>query len=283
MMNTSAPVVIAVAPTGARKTKTDHPRLPISPSEIVAEAEACLAAGVSMIHLHVRDADDQHTLDPDIYRVAIDTVQGAVGDALVVQMTTEAVGRYSAGEQINAVQAVTPEAVSIALREIVPDTASEDRASAFFHWLNERQVLAQFILYAPEEVATYIGLCERGVISGREHSVLFVLGRYTTDQQSSPSDLDPFVERYTELQVGVPWMVCAFGKQEAECMAAAIEMGGHARVGFENNQLRRDGSDAAGNADAVADAAGAARALGRPIANAATARDVLGGRSTMPD
>ena len=277
-MNTAAPVVIAVAPNGARKTKADHPRLPISPDEIVAEAEACLAAGVSMIHLHVRDADDQHTLDPTTYRGAIDALRDAVGDTLVVQMTTEAVGRYTAAEQIDAVQAVTPEAVSIALREIVPDAASEDPAGAFFHWLTERQVLAQFILYAPEEVATYVDLRERAVIPGGEHSVLFVLGRYTTNQQSSPSDIVPFVERYAELQVRVPWMVCAFGQREAECIAAAIEMGGHARVGFENNQLRRDGSAAASNADAVTDAAAVARVSGRPIADAATARDVLGGR-----
>ncbi len=50
------PVVIAVAPNGARKSKADHPRLPLTPSELAECAQDCLDAGASMLHLHVRDA-----------------------------------------------------------------------------------------------------------------------------------------------------------------------------------------------------------------------------------
>ena len=271
------PLVIAVAPNGARKTKADHPRLPISPTEIAAEAEACVAAGASMIHLHVRDSEGRHSLNAAIYGDATAAVRRALGDAIVVQMTTEAVGIYTADEQIDAVQAVQPEAVSIAIREIVPDTASEDRAAAFFAGLAERRVLAQFILYTPEEIGAYAGLCERGVIPDADHTILFVLGRYAADQRSSPTDLLPFVERYMASGITVPWMVCAFGEREAECMATAISLGGHARVGFENNQLLPDGSVAQSNVDAIESAAAVARALGRPIADGALARSVLGG------
>ena len=278
MVDSGAPrVVIAVAPTGARKTKADHPNLPISSSEIAAESAACLEAGASMIHLHVRDADDQHTLAPAIYRDAIEEVRRVVGDALVLQMTTEAVGRYTADEQIDAVEELKPEAVSVAVREIVPDSASEERAAAFFAGLADYGVLPQFILYAPEEVTIYADLCKRSVIPNGEHSVLFVLGRYTSGQQSSPMDLLPFVETYNRHQIDVPWMVCAFGHREAECMATAISLGGHARVGFENNQLRPDGHEAENNVAAVANAAAVVRALGRATADGAAARGVLAG------
>ena len=56
------PLMIAVAPNGARKTKADHARLPILPSELAQAAEDCLAAGCCMIHLHVRDKNDKHSL-----------------------------------------------------------------------------------------------------------------------------------------------------------------------------------------------------------------------------
>src|SRR5437763_1963197 len=54
-MADSTPIMLAVAPNGARKSKADHPRLPVSALELAATAQECLAAGASMIHLHVRD------------------------------------------------------------------------------------------------------------------------------------------------------------------------------------------------------------------------------------
>ncbi|HEU4985991.1 MAG TPA: 3-keto-5-aminohexanoate cleavage protein, partial [Rhizobiaceae bacterium] len=48
------PVAIAIAPNGGRKTKADHPALPMTSDEIAATAAACLAAGAAMLHLHVR-------------------------------------------------------------------------------------------------------------------------------------------------------------------------------------------------------------------------------------
>jgi 3-keto-5-aminohexanoate cleavage enzyme len=88
------PLVVAVAPNGARRTKVDHPLLPLTPAEIAREAELCAAAGASVLHLHVRAADGRHTLDPDLYRSAVEAVRRTIGDRMVIQITTEAVGRY---------------------------------------------------------------------------------------------------------------------------------------------------------------------------------------------
>ena len=51
----SASFAIAVAPNGARRTKADHPRLPMTPAEIAREAAAAREAGAAMLHLHIRD------------------------------------------------------------------------------------------------------------------------------------------------------------------------------------------------------------------------------------
>ena len=114
------PLMIAVAPNGARKTKQDHPALPTSAQELAATARECREAGACMIHLHVRDKKNGHTLDPILYEEAIRAIRNEVKDGLILQITTEAVGIYNAGEQIEVVKAVRPEAASIALREFCP-------------------------------------------------------------------------------------------------------------------------------------------------------------------
>ncbi len=59
---------VMVAPNGARRTKADHPRLPVAVDEIVSEAKACLEAGATALHAHVRDDQGRHSLDPGRYR-----------------------------------------------------------------------------------------------------------------------------------------------------------------------------------------------------------------------
>jgi 3-keto-5-aminohexanoate cleavage enzyme len=123
---------IMVAPNGARKSKDDHPGVPITTEEIAIEAAACAAAGAQAIHLHVRDAQGRHSLDPA--RSAIAAVRKAAGVELIAQITTESAGRFSPLEQIQTVRVVCPEAVSVAVKELVPDYASETLSAKFYLW-----------------------------------------------------------------------------------------------------------------------------------------------------
>ena len=127
-------IVLAVAPNGARKTRQDHPALPITPQELAHCAAACRDAGASMLHLHVRNAEGGHSLAPMDYRPAVDAVRRAVGLSLVLQLTSEAVGIYAPAEQQAMVRELRPEAVSLALREILPDVASEPAGAGFLVW-----------------------------------------------------------------------------------------------------------------------------------------------------
>ena len=266
------PLILTVAPNGARKTKADHPALPMTPDEIAACAAACAEAGAAMIHLHVRDRDGGHTLDADAYRAAIAAVRRAVGEGIVIQVTSEAVGIYGPAEQMAMVREVRPEAVSLAVREVVPDAAHEAVAADFFAWMRAEGVQPQFIVYSDEDLARFDDLIARGVVPPGRHFVLFVLGRYIPGQRSQPSDLLPFLTANT---AGHPWAVCAFGPREAACAAAASALGGHVRIGFENNLFLASGAPAPDNAALVASAAAAATAIGRPIADAARARELI--------
>jgi len=242
---------LAVAPNGARKTHADHLRLPVTPDELAACARDCLDAGAAMIHLHVRRADGSHSLEVPDYAAAIAAVRQAVGDQLVLQLTTEAVGIYRPAQQIATVRALRPEAASVAIRELAPDDAALPDATAFFQWMHREHVVAQYILYDAADVRRYAALRASGAIPPGRHWVLFVLGRYAAGQTSTPADLLPFLAAWRDAGdeiAATPWAVCAFGRHEAACATAAVLLGGHARIGFENNLLLPDAATAADNA-----------------------------------
>ena len=267
------PLIVAVAPNGARLTKTDHPAIPIAPDELARTAAECIEAGAAMIHLHVRDKDQRHTLDADAYKAAIAAVRREVGQRIVIQVTSEAVGIYKPDEQMAMVRAVKPEAVSLAVREIVPDDASEKTAAEFLAWIAKENICPQYILYSDADVRRFADLRARGIVPGARPFVLYVLGRYTKGQVSAPTDLLPFLAAQDD--ASVPWGMCAFGARENACAVASAALGGHVRVGFENNRLLPDGATAPSNAASVALVAAAARAMGRPTADADRARAYL--------
>ncbi|ALA17666.1 MULTISPECIES: 3-keto-5-aminohexanoate cleavage protein [unclassified Chelatococcus] len=261
----TAPFAVMVAPNGARRGKADHPALPLTAAELAREAARCREAGAAAIHLHVRDGEGRHVLDADLYRAATRAVRAEVGEAMAVQITTEAVGRYAPAAQMALVDDLVPESVSIALREIIPDAAAEAAAAAFFARLATRPVLTQIIVYSAEELARLDDVMTRGIIPDAPRpNVLAVLGSYA-GREAAPGDLDAF------LAAGLarhPFMVCAFGRREAACAAAAVVHGGHMRIGFENNLILPDGRVAPHNGETVAAAVAAAAGSARPLASA---------------
>lgn len=269
VQNGGRAAAVAVAPNGGRRGKADHPALPVTAAELARCAAECAERGAAMIHLHVRDREGRHTLDAEAYRESIAAVRRAVGERLVVQMTTEAVGRYKPAEQIAAVRAVKAEAASLAVRELCPDASAEKDFAALLAWMHREKTAPQFILYSKDDAARLADLRRRGIVPGKGAAVLFVLGRYAAGQVSHPRDLLEFMPPNPGFQ---DWMVCAFGPDEGACAVAAGALGGGARVGFENNFFLADGSRAASNADLVGQAVKGLAAIGRRAMTADTLR-----------
>lgn len=266
----SQPLIITSAPNGAYKQTADHPQVPLTAEQLASTAKSCLDAGASMLHLHIRDAQGRHSLDVAGYRAALAAVRAAVGDAMVLQITSEAAKVYEAPAQIAMVRELRPEAVSVGLREVDQPGIGEAGLADFFAWLVREKVMTQVILYDTADLRRWQDLRQRGVVPEAPWFLLFVLGRYTAGQTSSPTDVVPFVHAHTG---GEPWAVCAFGNTEHACVTAAAALGGHVRVGFENNLFLKNGSVAPDNAALVTQAAEAARSLGRPVATAADIRN----------
>jgi len=268
----SVPFIVMSAPNGARRGKDDHQSLPITPAELADCAENIVDAGASIIHLHVRDEQGGHSLDPDRYRAASSAVRDRVGDQLIIQVTTEACGLYSAGQQMAMVRELKPEAVSLALKELCPDAESESTAAEFFAWLKTEDVMPQYILFSPDEVIRFSELRNRGVIPDDWPFVLLVLGRYTDSLTGDPDLIGRFVEG---LQQDVTWMVCCFGQTENIAVAEAARLNGHARVGFENNLTLPDGTTAPDNAALVTLAVNSSSDAGRHVASVEDVRQML--------
>jgi uncharacterized protein (DUF849 family) len=171
------------------------------------------------------------------------------------------------------VRALRPEAVSIGLREVDQPAIGEAGLADFFGWLARERIMTQVIFYDVADLHRWQDLQARGVIPEAPWFLLFVLGRYTAGQVSSPRDLVPFLNAHTGPE---PWSVCAFGATEHACVTAAASMGGHVRVGFENNLQLKNGTVAPDNMALVKQAAEAAMSLGRPLATASQIRQRFG-------
>ncbi|WP_179188275.1 3-keto-5-aminohexanoate cleavage protein [Kiloniella majae] len=272
-----SPTILMAAPNGARKTRSDHPNLPVTVPQIIDEAIACQKVGAAMAHLHVRDQDQQHVLDAGLYTEVLSGIKESIGSDLLVQITTEAVGRFSPQEQANCVKSVKPEAVSVALKEMMPE-GGEAYGSEFYHWAQEASVHIQHILYDEKDFNRFLHLSKKGLIPAAQPSLLFVLGRYASDNLGKVEELALFLKIKQDpetLDLG-PWFVCAFGHDEARCASEAIADGGHARVGFENNSHLKSGKEAISTAEIIAQTREDVLAMGKTIATAQEARKLLG-------
>ena len=277
------PIIISVAPNGARKTKENHPNIPLTIDEIAADAKQCMEAGAVFLHMHIRDKNLKHTLDVAIYRAATKKVRAAIGDKMILQVTSESVGIYKPHEQMQMVRDLSPESVSLAIREIISTPAHEETAKEFLSWVMAEKIIPQYILFSAEEVAYFADLRKRGIVPGEKVFVLFALGKKTANTSlassyAQPRDLDPFLECFGDGVVNLVdtiWSVAAFGGNENVCVKKAVECGGHPRVGFENNHLMADGSVAENNAALVEQFKKSISSLRRSIASVEEARRLL--------
>lgn len=242
---------IMVAPTGARKTKADHPALPTTPPQIVADARACARAGADGLHLHIRDAQGAHSIDPGAYRDMVAQLAEAVPQ-MAVQITTEAAGRFTPAQQRDAALTSGASMVSVSIREMTSDddmTAARD----FYTRAAADDIAIQHILYDLNDLDLLRRTLPADLWSAPGLQLLYVLGRYSASGISDPADVAPFVDQLAQHDIAPDWALCAFGVQETACLVAAHRAGGKIRVGFENSHVRANGAIAAHNAQRVAD------------------------------
>ncbi|CUJ96696.1 3-keto-5-aminohexanoate cleavage enzyme [Ruegeria denitrificans] len=222
---------VLVAPTGARRGPSDHSDLPVSTDQIIQTARACSMAGANGLHLHIRDAEGQHSLDAGQYLETMAALRQSV-PGLDLQITTEAAEIFDVPAQFTCLEQVRPEWASISIREIARSPELADRVYGLCAGQGTR---VQHILYDADDAALLAQWQKAGIVREDQVERILVLGRYTAGQKSTPQDLDRFPKGLS------PWMVCAFGAQEHACLAYAAGQGGDVRVGFENSLTDESG------------------------------------------
>ncbi|MCY3878200.1 MAG: 3-keto-5-aminohexanoate cleavage protein [Rhodobacteraceae bacterium] len=245
---------LMVAPNGARRSKADHPRLPISIAETVATASACFDAGAGALHAHIRNDDGSHSLDHGRYRELLREMQREVPQ-MPVQITTESAGLFAPTVQRDLLCRLSPVAASVAIREMLSD-GELPSARHSYHAAAEAGTAIQHILYDRDDIRLLRHSIDIGTIPSDALQALLVMGAYEGMRPARPADLAPLLGFASDLLPESDIAICAFGSGETVILRRMLALGGKVRVGFENNIHSMDGTPAPDNAARVTEILG---------------------------
>ena len=265
-------LIITAALTGAEVTREQQPALPLTPDEIAAATEACVEAGASIVHLHARRPDGTPTQDPVVYRQIIAAIRARC-DVIVQVSTGGAVGMTPA-ERL-APLAVAPEMATLSMGSVnfggdvfVNHPADME---AFARKMKELGVKPELEIFDSGMLTTAGRWIRQGLLDSPVQ-VDFVLG-VPGAMAGTPESL-MFLR--SQLPPRATWTVAGIGSAQLPLAVMAIVLGGHVRVGFEDNVFFRRGELATSNAQLVARIARISREMDRPVATPDEARSVMG-------
>jgi len=278
----STSTLITVAPTGAESSKSDVPALPVTLAELVATGRECQAVGASVVHVHVRAAEAQPSLDPVLLRETVQALRAETD--LIVQLSTGG--------------AVTdPEAHRLAVLDAEPDAASCSMGTVNFgrevflnRWdfivelhtaMRDRQIVPEYEIFDLGQLTSLQRLLDKhGPPYGDHVHADLVMGV----PGGMPGTAAALVAAVAMLPPGATFAATGVGRSTLPVLLAALSAGGHLRVGMEDTLTYAPGEPVTGNAQLVARAAGLARIAQRPPMGIEQARTMLGirDRRTVP-
>ena len=268
-------LLINAALTGMVPTKANNPHVPITVEEIAADARRCVDAGAAILHLHVRYADGSPAYERELNAALFAAVRDACPDVIISGSTSGRI--FTEIEQRAAVLDAAPDMASLTLGSMNFPTQASVNAPETIRELarrmGERNILPELEIFdlGMADYAQYL-IC-RGEIGTPAYANI-LLGSLGT-LSASPSNLTTVVRALPE---GTIWAAAGIGRFQFHVNGLAIAMGGHVRVGLEDNiwmdpETKRE---PATNARLIQRIVAVARAHGREIASCADARRLLG-------
>jgi 3-keto-5-aminohexanoate cleavage enzyme len=265
-------LIITAALTGAEVTREQQPALPITPEEIGAAAQACAAAGASIVHVHARNPDGSPTQDKSVYAQIIAAVRTRCD--VIVQVSTGGAVGMTPQERLAPVT-LLPEMATLSMGSVNfgGDVFLNHPADmeVFARTMREHGVKPEIEVFDSGMLTTANRWLKSGLLTGPLHFD-FVLG-IPGGMVGTPEAL---MYLRSQLPVGSTWTVAGMGAAQLPLATLAIVLGGHVRVGFEDNVYYRKGELASSNAQLVSRIARISAELDRPVASAAEARKLLG-------
>jgi len=265
------PVVITAALLGAETTRARNPNLPLTPAEIATAAYEAWQAGASVVHLHVRDKAGEPTQARETFAETIDLIRGRC-DA-IIQVSTGGAVWMSGAERLQPVS-LGPEMATLTCGTVnFGDEVFSNpfpMICEFAAAMRRNGVRPEIEVFDTGAVATAARLIEMQLVEPPLHYDL-VMG--------VPGGVPPTARHLQclvdSLPTGSTWTVAGIGRHQLPLGVLALVMGGHVRVGFEDNVYYSRGVLAESNAQLVARVVRIANELGRPVATPADARRML--------
>lgn len=272
---TNAPVVVAVAITGSVPRKSDNPAVPISVAEQIASTQEAFEAGATLAHIHVRNADESASSDPETF-AAVQEGLRRYCPGMIVQFSTGGRGRDPASRGLSLRH--RPDMASLSTGSVnFPTIVYENHATLVTDLATQMKqfgVRPEIEIFDLSHLHGARRLIEAGLMDARPH-VQFVMGV----QNAMPADehlLDILLAECRRILPEATWTAAGIGRNQTRVMDWALARGADAvRTGLEDNiRISRDRL-AASNAELVGLAAEAVARHGRRVATPAEARKIL--------
>lgn len=289
----SRKVILTIAPTGGMASKAQNPRLPTSPAEIAADVKACHAAGASVVAVHARRPDGLATCDPAIYReinarirdacdiVINNSTGGGVNGDMVAQgsngyweiLWEERLKGIEAGAEMCTLDATTIIA-SFEGKELLMHTSPE-RSRELAGLMRERGIKPEWEVFSPTHVVQDVTTLTAAGFDTEPYFVNIVLGTDRAFQNAMPYSPKILQTMVDLLPKGAIFGVTGIGPAQLPSIANALLLGGHVRVGLEDNLYYSHGRLAT-NLELTERAARIVHELGYELATPAEARAIMG-------
>ncbi|HAF38173.1 MAG TPA: 3-keto-5-aminohexanoate cleavage protein [Gammaproteobacteria bacterium] len=271
----TTPIIVTTAITGSQPRKKDNPALPVTPSEQIESTHEAFEAGSSLVHIHVRDSQEDSSSDPDLFSEVQEGIKKHCPN-MIIQFSTGGRGREAS--QRGGMLYLKPDMASLATGSVnFPGMIYENPPRLIDELAGEMKaygVKPEIEVFDSAMLYNAIKMSESGAISSPIH-VQFVLG-IPGAMPVRRKLLEFLIDELATLAPGATWSAMGIGRNQFEVNKWSLELGGHARTGFEDNVKLNKDTLAANNAALVSLIADVAAEYDRHLASPDEARAILG-------
>jgi 3-keto-5-aminohexanoate cleavage enzyme len=275
-------VIITAALTGGLHNKQINPHLPEQPDQIIEEAVKCREAGAAIVHIHARDAVGKATADPDIYRMINNSIRSKCD--IIINNTTGVGPGFAAKERLKILDA-KPDMASFNMGTMV--RTKFDPGSIFLNTRSEIEEIAQLMLqkgikpelevFSQPMFVEARNLIEKGLVR-KPYFINIVLG--SSNQGAIPASAEDLLSMYEYFRnyVGSEnnFGITVIGRSQLQLTTLGCLLGGHIRVGMEDNTYLARGLPASSNAQFVSRTVNLVEMLQMEPATPGEARAIIG-------
>ena len=272
-------LVVNFCPTGMIPTKAMTPHVPITPAEVIDQSCCALERGVAIVHLHARDEQGKPTYHGKIYETMILGIRAHYPDAIVcVSCSGRNFPEFERrSEVLDLTGAARPDLASLTMTTLDFPTGTSQNAPEMVIALGEKMVTRGI---KPELECFDFGminaanmLIAKGLLGEPPYYFNLLLG----SRYSVPATARHLSNMIEDLPPQSVWSAAGIGLFQLPMNTLAIAMGGHCRIGLEDNIYHSfDRSELASNHGLVERLAHLAESFGRPLASSLRARELLG-------